>query len=304
MKLLPTWKQENPKLKDVYAQTLQEVCIRVDLAFQHFFRRCKNGEKPGYPRFKTKEHYKSFTYPQSGFKLTGNKHLHLPKIGDIKIKLHRPLQSKVKRLTVKRDWLGNWYACFIIKFESVPLPTSEKVAGIDLGCKKFATLSTGEEIANPRFFRKDEKALAKAQRNNKPKRVLQHIHQRIANRRTDFAHKLSRNLVNVFQVIIFEKLDIKEMQSKNWHSLNKSIGDAAWGQLISMTAYKAEETGRTFITVDPKNTSQLCSGCGQIVPKDLSVRVHSCPHCGLVLDRDLNAARNILARGLASLPKG
>lgn len=311
MRMLPKWKKKNPFLKQTHSQVLGEVCIRVNLAFQHFFRRCKNGEKPGYPRFKAKGSYKSFTYTQSGYKLVDSKHLYLSKIGEVKIKLHRPIVGNIKRLIIKRDLLGNWFACFVVEFNSISLPSTNKVVGIDLGCTKFATLSTEEEIPNPHFFRRDEKALAKAQKRlskieegnkqyQKFKRAIQHIYNRTQNRRTDFAHKLSRSLVNRFQVIVFEKLDIKEMQSGNWHGLNKSIGDVAWGQLVTLTAYKAEEAGRTFLTVDPKNTSQMCSGCGQLVPKDLSVRVHSCPYCGLVLDRDLNAARNILARGLTS----
>jgi len=310
--MLTQWKKENPFLKRAHSQVLCEVCTRVDLAFKHFFRRYKNGEKPGYPRFKGKGWYKSFTYPQSGYRLIDNHRLYLSKIGEVKIKLHRPLEGTIKRLTIKRDWLGNWYACFVVDFEPSPLPPTDKIVGIDLGCEKFATLSTGEEVPNPRFFRRDEKALAKAQRRlsqckkeskeyKQRKRVVQHIHQRIKNRRTDFAHKLSRELVNAFQILVFEKLDIKGMQNDNWRLLNKSISDVAWGQLVALTSYKAEWAGRTFLTVAPKGTTQMCSGCGEIVPKDLNVRVHNCPRCGLVIDRDLNAARNILARGLACL---
>ncbi|MBU0846661.1 transposase, partial [Patescibacteria group bacterium] len=167
------------------------------------------------------------------------------------------------------------------------------------------TFSTGEKIDNPRFFRGEEKALARAKRRlakaekgtslrAKRRQVVARVHERIANRRKDFAHKLSRRLVNEFQVIAFEDLDIKNMQKGNWRSLNKSISDAAWGQLIQYTEHKAEWAGRSVVKVNPRNTSKMCSRCGQIVEKDLSVRVHKCPHCGLVLDRDENAAINIL----------
>lgn len=312
IKMLPSWKTEQPFLKQAYSQTLQDACTRVDLAFQHFFRRVKAGKKPGYPRFRGKDYYDSFTFPQGGFRLIGGNHLRLSKIGNVKIRLHRPIEGKVKTLTVKRDSLGNWYACFACKVEHEPLPPVPNIVGIDLGLTKFATLSTGEQIDNPRFFRKDEKALAKAQRRLskskkgtldycKRKRVIQHIHQRIANRRADFAHKLSRRLVNEFQIIIFEDLDIHNMQHDNWRSINKSISDAAWNQLIRLTRYKAEWAGRTVITIDPRNTSKICSCCGRIVEKALSERVHRCLHCGLEMDRDLNASLNILARGLASL---
>jgi putative transposase len=312
--MLPGWKAEHPWLKQAHSQVLQDACTRVDLAFQHFFRRCKDGgENPGYPRFKG-NWYKSFTFPQSGFKIVSDDRLYLSKIGNVKIVLHRPIEGEVKRLHIKRDALGNWWACFVVEFEPELLEPTHKTVGIDLGCKHFATLSDGTQIDNPRFFRKDEKALAKAQRKlsecdkgtpeyRKQKRVVEHIHQRIANRRKDFAHKLSRRLVNEFQFIAFEALDIQDIQEGNWRSLNKSISDAAWGQLVRLTQAKAEWAGRTVVTVDPRNTSQMCSGCGKIVKKPLSERVHKCPHCGLEIDRDLNASLNILGRGLSSLGK-
>lgn len=313
-KMLTQWKRDEPWLSQAFSQSLQEAQERVDLAFKHFFRRFQNGEKPGYPRFKG-DWYKSFTYKQAwnGFGLSNDgKRLRLSKVGWVKIVLHRPVEGEVKRLHIKRDALGNWWACFVVEFEPELLETTHKTVGIDLGCKHFATLSDGEQIDNPRFFRKDEKALAKAQRKlsecdkgtpeyRKRKRVVEHIHQRIANRRKDFAHKLSRRLVNEFQVIVFEDLDIQDMQEGNWRSLNKSISDAAWGQLVRMTQAKAEWAGRTVVTVDPRNTSQMCSDCGEIVKKPLSERVHKCPHCGLEIDRDWNATLNILGRGLASL---
>lgn len=312
IKMLPDWKREQPFLCNAYSQSLQDSCTRVDLAFQAFFRRVKAGQTPGYPRFRGKERYDSFTYPQSGFKLLEDGRLYLSKIGNVNIVLHRPIEGQVKCLTIRRNRLGHWYACFSCVIEPQPLPSSPKVIGVDVGLTHFATLSTGEQIPNPRFFRKDEKALAKAQRQlskcdkgtpeyRKYKRVIQHIHQRIANRRKDFAHKLSRRLVNEFQLIAFEDLDIQDMQDGNWRSMNKSISDAAWGQLIHFTTEKAEWAARSVVLVDPRNTTQMCSGCGQIVPKDLSVRIHECPHCGLVLDRDRNAALNVLARGLSRL---
>lgn len=309
--MLPSWKAEHSFLSDAYSQCLQEACTRVDLAFQYFFRRVKAKEEPGYPRFKG-DWYKSFTYTQHGFKFADDGRLHLSKIGNVKIKLHRPIVGKIKALIIKRDCLGNWYACFSCEVKSEPLTPSPKVVGVDVGLTHFATLSTGEHIPNPRFFRKDEKLLAKAQRRlskcekgtpdyGKRKRVVQHVHKRIANRRKNLAHQFSRRLVNKFQVIAFENLDIQNMQNGNWRSMNKSISDAAWRQLRQYTEYKAANAGRSFAAVDPRNTSQMCSGCGKIVPKELSIHVHDCPHCGLVLDRDLNAAINILARGMASL---
>lgn len=306
--LLPQWKERHPSLTVAYAQSLQEAQQRVDLAFQHFFRRVKNGDKPGYPRFKG-NWYKSFTYPQSGYKLQGHQ-LHLSKIGDIKVTVHRPIEGQIKRLTIKRTALGKWYAVFVCEVDIEPLPPTDNTVGIDVGCELFATFSDGQTIPNPRFFRQDEKALAKAQRRlakeekgtpewRKYKRVVQHIHERIANRRKDFAHKLSRKIVDEYQVIAVEDLDIQDMQANNWHGLNKSISDAAWRQFSKFLAYKAEWAGREMVKVDPRNTSKICSDCGAIVEKELSDRLHKCPECGLELDRDHNAAKNILARGLS-----
>ena len=319
-KLLTDWRHRDPWLTSGHAQAQQEAQKRVDLAFRAFFRRVKaGGEKPGYPRFKGRNRYDSFTYPQQkgNFRFLENGQLRFSKIGNVKIKLHRPIEGEIKTLTIRRDTLGNWYACFSCEVESRPLPVTDEMTGVDVGLTHFATLSTGEHIPNPRFFREDERALAKAQRclsacekgtpeYRKRKRVVQHIHKRIANRRRDFAHQVSRELVNRFQLIAFEDLDIQDMQNGNHRGMNKSIADVAWGRLVQYTSFKAEEAGRTVARVDPRQTTQMCSGCGEIVSKDLSVRVHDCPHCGLVLDRDENAALNILARGLAcvgSIPR-
>ena len=312
MKMLPKWKHENEWLKKAHSQVLQNASMRVDLAFKAFFRRIKKGEKPGYPRFRGYNRYNSFTFPQSGYSILNNGKLRMSKIGDVRIKLHRPIKGKIKTLTVRRNNLGYWYVSFSVVMKTKFLPASSEVVGIDVGLTHFATLSDGVQINNPRFFRKDEKVLVKAQRrlskteNGTPERrrawrVIQHIHQRISNRRRNFAHQFSRRIVNKYQIVVFENLDIRSMQNRNFHGMNKSIADAAWRQFMDFTAYKAEEAGRLSPRIDPRNTTQTCSGCGEIVPKGLSVRVHDCPYCGLVLDRDHNAALNILARGLACI---
>jgi putative transposase len=308
-KLLTLWKREHPELKEVHSQVLQNVQERVDLAFKAFFRRVKAGHKPGYPRFRGQGWYDSLTFPQSGFELLDHG-LYLSKIGAVKIVLHRPIEGRVKTLTLRRDAVGNWYACFACEVESKPLPYNDRAVGIDVGLESFATLSSGVKIDNPRFFRRDEHELARAQRRlskvekgtlerTRRLKVVQHIHQRIANRRRDFAHQVSRELVDHFGLLAFEKLNNQGMLRN--HSLAKSIQDAAWNQLIRYTAYKAENAGRVIVLVDPRNTSRMCSRCGTMVEKSLSVRVHQCPYCGLVIDRDENAANNILRLGLESL---
>ena len=311
-KLLPQWKETKPELKEVHSQVLQDVVERVDLSFQAFFRRVKNGEKPGYPRFKGYGRYDSFTYTQSGFSLKSGK-LWLSKIGYIKIKLHRKIEGEIKRLNIRRTPTGKWFASFLVEAEpDEPLPKTGLSIGVDVGLKSFITLSNGEHIDNPRFFVHEEKALAKAQRKlskaekgtpeqAKALKVVHRIHERIANKRDDFVQKLSLNLVKSYDLIAFEELNIEGMV-KN-HCLAKHIADAAWGKLIATTSYKAEWAGKRVVLVNPSNTSQICSGCGQMVQKDLSERVHRCPFCGLTLDRDHNAAINILRLGLQSVAK-
>lgn len=307
--LLPKWKEENPNLNNAYSQCLQNVQLRVDLAFRAFFRRVKAGETPGYPRFRGFDRYDSFTFPQSGFTLIDNR-LKLSKIGSVRIKKHREIEGNIKTLTIRRTG-AKWCACFSCEVVTKPLLVVDAVVGIDIGLASFATLSTGEKIDNPRFFRTDEAKLAKAQRRlskagkgttdrTKQRKKVIHIHEKITNRRKDFAHKLSRHLVNNYQVIVFEKLNIKQMRENGFKGIRKSIGDVAWNQFIQFTAYKAEDAGRTVVCIDPRNTSKRCSRCGQLVEKKLSDRIHSCS-CGLVLDRDHNASINILALGMKSL---
>lgn len=314
-KMIPLWKRERRDLNNAHSQALQNVTERVELAYQAFFRRVKAGDEPGYPRFRGVNRYDSFTYPQSGFQLLDDGRLRLSKIGDVKIKLHRPLEGQCKTLTIRRDSLGNWYACFSCIVEPRPLPPTDKVVGLDLGLTTFAVLSDGSTIKRQRWMKRDERDIARLQRKKEqfakgsPERrkvihALRHACERAVNRRRDFAHQESRKLVNQYQFIAFEDLNIKDMQARNGNgnkTIRRGIADVAWGQFTQFTAYKAEWAGRGVAFVDPRGTTQNCSGCGQVVPKGLHVRTHSCPHCGLSISRDLNAALNILARGLTSL---
>jgi len=288
------------------------VVKRVDLAYQAFFRRVKAGENPGYPRFKGYGRYDSFTYTQSGFSLKSGKLL-LSKIGDIKIKLHRAIVGEIRRLNIRRMPTGKWFVSFLVEVEpDEPLPKTGLSIGVDVGLKSFITLSNGDHVDNPRFFVHGETALAKAQRKlskaekgtpdrAKALKVVHRVHEIITNKRDDFVQKLSLSLVKSYDLIAFEDLNIKGMV-KN-HCLAKHISDAAWNNLITTTSYKAEWAGKRVELVNPNGTSQICSGCGQTVLKDLSERVHRCPFCGLTLDRDHNAAINILRLGLQSVAK-
>jgi putative transposase len=295
----------------VHSQVLQDVLRRLDKAFVNFFKRIKKGEKAGYPRFKGKNRYDSFTYPQSGFDLDYRKEkLHLSKIGSITIRLHRPIpiEGVIKTCTIKRD-VGHWYACFTVAFRDPASNTQQrliqKAIGIDVGLKSLLTLHTGDIIENPRWLRNSEKKLAKEQRrqtrkvrgsNNRHQqnKKVARVHRKIRNQRKDFHHKLSRKLVDSYDLIVYEKLTIINMM-KN-HHIAKSISDAGWGQLMCFTEYKAEEAGTLVEYVSAYNTTQLCSLCGKIVPKTLATRIHSCPYCGLDIARDHNSAITILQR--------
>jgi len=333
-KMLPDWKEEYPALKRVHSMVLQDVILRVDLAYRAFFRRVKahpeGTREPGYPRFKGYDRYDSMCYPQygNGCKLVAGAHwaqLNLSKIGSVKVKLHRALCGGnplgAKTVCIRRSSTGKWFVTFVCECDKFILPDEPKRIGIDVGTATFATLSDGEKVKNPRFFKREANELAKAQRRlekvakgtpppvgtrlwgrTKRKKVVSRIHERIANQRSDFAHKLSRQWVNTYGVIVIEDLNIVGMMKEHTivfgHKLNKSIADVAWNQLAQFIAYKAEDAGRLCLQVDPRNTSKMCSRCRSLVPKTLKDRVHDCPHCGLVLDRDHNAAINILALGL------
>ncbi|GAC1349212.1 MAG: RNA-guided endonuclease TnpB family protein [Ktedonobacteraceae bacterium] len=304
-------KAERPTLKGVHSQILQNVAVRVDLAFQAFFRRVReHAEDPGYPRFKGYGRYDSFTFPQSGFSITHDEHVTLSKIGAIKMVYHRPVKGKVKTCTIHRSSTGKWYVSFSVECEPERLPDISTQVGIDVGLKTFATLSTGEEIASPKFFRKEEKALAKAQRllskaekgtpeRHHKRKIVARVHERIKFRRDNFTHQESRQIVDHFDIIAVEDLCVNRMTHN--HCLAKSITDAAWSGFFDKLFSKAEEAGRTAIKVNPAYTSQDCSRCHHRQKMPLSERIYHCPCCLLVIDRDLNAALNIRALGLQGL---
>lgn len=301
-------KQGRGSLEIVHSQVLQNIAMRVDLAFKSFFRRIKVGEKPGYPRFRSKNRYDSFTFPQSGFEIK-NERLKLSKIGNIKIRYSRPLEGKIKNCHIRKAPTGKWFVSIGCEIELNPLPISNNEIGIDVGLESFATFSDGTKINNPRFFRKEEVSLGKAQRKfSKQKkgtvkrkqlgRVVSKIHERIANKRSNFAHQQSRKIVDRFGIICIEDLSINKMLHN--HCFSKSISDAAWNQFSQYLTYKAEWAGRKIAKINPAYTSQDCYKCGHRETKKLSDRIHNCSCCGVSLGRDHNAALNILRLGLES----
>jgi putative transposase len=288
----------------------QQTLRRLDKAFQAFFRRIKEGQKPGYPRFKGRRRFKSVAYVyRDGIQLQDGR-LYIQHVGRVRIRLHRPLPegAGIKQVVVQRTATGEWYATFQIELLDVPVePHPGPAVGIDVGLEHFAALSTGELVPNPRWFRESEAALALAQRQRArckrgscryrelSKRIT-HLHEQVARQRRDFQHKLSRRLVRAFGLIAVEDLNVAGLSRS---MLAKSVHDAAWSQFLFFLRYKVEETGSEVVEVAPGGTSQVCACCGRVVPKSLSERRHVCLSCGFTASRDVNAALNILSRGTA-----
>ena len=300
---LPGIKEAMPDYAEVHSQVLQDVVLRVDRAYQAFFRRVKNGGTPGYPRFHGRSRYNSFTYPQVGNGATlDNSFLLLSKIGRIAVRWSRSMEGAPKTVTISREADG-WYvsiSCADVPIQ--PLPATGQETGIDLGIEAFATLSDGTRIFHPGWYRQAERTLKTAQRrvsrrkkgsNRRRKAVilLAKAHQTVRRQRRDFHHKTALALVQQHDIIYHENLQTANMV-KNRH-LAKSIQDAGWGAFLIILTHKAAWAGRRVIGVNPAFTSQICFGCGIVVQKGLSVRWHSCPDCGTSLHRDHNAAKNI-----------
>jgi len=303
---LPDLKKEFPEFKAVGSQVLQDVLERLDKAYKSFFRRVKQkGQKAGFPRFRGKDRYDSFTLKQAGWKLEG-RYLTITRVGRFKLFLSRPIKGDIKTITVRRTATGKWLVAFSCdNVTPRTAPFSDKTVGIDVGIKSFAVDSDGGVVDNPKFFRKSEKLLRQRQRSLARKEpgsknranarlLVAKTHQKITNQRRDFLHKTANRYIQNYETITVESLKIKNMVRSR--HLSKSISDVSWGTFFELLSCKAGEAGRTVFRVNPKDTSQLCSGCGERVPKELSERTHRCPKCGLVLDRDLNAALNILNR--------
>lgn len=297
--------REMVKQQGLYSQVAQELVDRLLDAVWRFVKLKKQGVKCGFPRFKSFDRLKCLNYPQSGFKLEA-KSLKVTPFGVVKIKLHRPIEGKIKTLTLKRESSGKWFAVFVVEVKLQVQVNCGLSVGIDLGLSKLAVCSDGSIIKNPRHFKKHEEKIAllcrrlsckkKGSKNRvKAKLKLAVAYERLGNVRSDFLHKTSHRLVHSYGLIALEKLNVKGMVE---HKFGKHINDAGWGKLANMISYKAESAGCKIIFVDPKNTSKQCSKCGLIVPKTLADREHRCPLCGLVLDRDLNASVNILNRAL------
>jgi putative transposase len=322
-----------PDYAAIHSHVLQDVLARLDTTYQAFFRRVSNGEKPGFPRFQGRERYHSFTYKEygNGARLD-NGALVLSKIGRLAVRWSRPVQGTIKTVTVSREADG-WYVSFsCAEVPAEPLPLTGKETGIDVGVKVFLITAGGDIVENPRHYRKAERALKKAQqrvsrrkrgskRRRKAVQVLARRHQHVRRQRSDFHHKAALALVRAYDVVYVEAIQPANLSRRpaprpdehgtyahNGASqkagLNKSIQDAGWRHFLSILAFKAACAGKRVEAVNPAYTSQECSGCGERISKSLSVRTHVCTNCGLMLDRDENAAKTIQWRGqrLRGLP--
>ncbi len=299
-----------PEYAAIHSHVLQDVLARLNKTYQAFFRRIQRGEggkKPGFPRFQGRDRWHSFTYKEygNGARMEGspdNGFLALAKIGRIAVRWSRPLEGTPKTVTISREADG-WYVCIsCAEVPLQPLPLTGQETGIDLGLESFATLADGTMIHNPRYYRKAERRLKTVQRRvsrrkkgshrrRKAVQLLAKAHLKVKRQRADFHHKAALKLVQTNDTIYHEDLQTANMP-KN-HHLAKSIQDAGWNQFLNILSAKAAWAGRTVVAVPPAYTSQMCSGCGVIVKKGLSVRWPACPDCGTSLHRDHNAAKNI-----------
>lgn len=326
-------KEEKPWFTSVHSQALQNVLRRLDNAYLAFFRRCKKGEAPGFPKYKKYGQWSSLTFAQYNTTKPIEDSFYVPKLGMVKIRKHRefPEGTKIKTLEITKDG-DKWFACFSCEIDrSTPEPKQDfsSSVGIDLGVHDLAYPSEGEPIKAPRFLKASMNNLKKLQRkfsatekgSKKRKKLLKAIsktHYRIRCLRKDFIHKVVNQILQQHDLIVIEDLNIRNMVRRPKAivdgkggfmqngatakaGLNNSILDSCWGMLKETLSYKAEALGKTLLLVNPAWTSQKCSSCGEIVKKSLSTRTHKCHTCGYSDHRDKNAALNILALGIQSL---
>ena len=315
------WRNEDPEnneLRLLGANPGQQVLRRLDKTYAAFFRRVQSGKGGGFPRFKGRNHFSSldFVYGLSAHLVVEERRtlISIQNIGNLKIKLHRPLpeDGTIKMVNIKKKASG-WYVSFAVELPATKFkPNGQPLVGIDMGISRLLTLSNGDVLDNPRWLKGNldrlrvaQRKLARRVKGSHCRRKARHqvalLHEHVANTRRDFWHKATFELVNHYGGIAIEKLDLRFMMRGN---LSAAAHDAGLGMFTELLHSKAESAGCVVVEVNPRNTSQACSGCGCIVKKDLSVRWHSCPHCGLELDRDENAARNIyhLAFKSAGIP--
>ncbi len=308
-KTLPNLKKTHPHYGEIYSQVLQDTVKRVKVTFDRFLKGDSNGKRSGRPRFKSRDRYRTFTYPQiKNGCLQGNL-INLPMLGKIKVILHRAIPDgfKIKTASVTKKADG-YYLTLSLEDTSVPTIkpdfNPESITGIDVGLKQFLTTADGETVSIPQYYRKAQKRLRVIQkrvsrrkkgskRRQKTLKQLGKQHKKVADKRKDFHFKTANTLLKKYDVIAVEDLNVKGLSRSK---LAKSVLDAGWSTFLSILTNKAENAGLLVIPVKASGTSQDCSSCGAKVPKKLHERWHDCPNCGCSLDRDHNAAINIKNR--------
>jgi len=324
---LPGLKKEIPAYAAISSGVLENVLKRVDLAFRGFFRRVKAKENPGYPRAKGAGACKSLTVSRSReFKLVWDGEgrygrLSFKSLSGLRVRMHRPFpeNAAVRRVTIKREGSGRWYAIFgwdIKGYEAPEHPRSEESVGLHPGLVAYLSTDGGEVYAPHETFERHRRNLAgrqrllsrkkKGSRRREKARILAaKQHEKLRDSRKDRLHKLSRELVDRYGRIFVNRFDVRGMVSNDgFKHLKARVSDAAWSELLCMLRFKAEKAGSVYVEVEAKNAAQECSGCGEVVHKDLSVRVHSCQQCGLKVPRGVNAARNAKKRAVLALRGG
>jgi putative transposase len=313
--VLPQLKEVYPDVKEVHSIVLQNVVHQVRDNITGLSEKKKKGQKIGKLRHKPRH---SMIYEQSGFKIDGD-FLRLSKIGAVPIIISRPIKGEIKQIIIKHNKTHNWFASVVSRTNAIDdwfefrktyqNPEKIKAVGIDLNVSNFLTDSDGLVIDHPKNVKKAEKRLRREQRKlsrmkkgshnrKRQKRIVAEVHERTDNRRDDFLHKTSRYYINNYDIISLEDLNIAGLVQISNTGMAKAILDASWGKFADYVTYKAENAGKYVVKVIAKGTTQDCSVCGKTVPKDLSVRIHSCPYCGSVMPRDYNAAQNIKIRGI------
>ena len=307
-----SYKEDYSFLKEVDSLALSNAQLNRNTAFKAFF-----SHKTGFPKFKSKRNDQSYTTNNQGSVKfsSNNRYISIPKCPRIRIKKHRDFIGTIKSITVSRTTDDKYYMSLLVEEETKPMEPTDGMIGLDLGIKELIVDSNGHKYKNHKYLTKSQNKLAKEQRklskmvkgsNNRNKQRIKvaKLHKHIQNQRNDYLHKLSKKIIDENQIICIEDLKVKDMMNDS--KLARNISDVSWSRFVSMLIYKADWYGRKVVKVPSTYpSSQLCSKCSykNSITRDLAIRKWTCPKCGSIHDRDINAAKNILSKGIETLTK-